>query len=264
MRRLYHEPTQTLLPKLREEGLRLDAIITDVPFNTKTKRTSPSGENMYVDYMGDDHYLAWMYELLIGYSSLLKPTGSVFIHCDHRSVYDIKPLMDQVFGRNCFVNDIIWGFHSGGASKRRLARKHHNIFWYSKTPDGHKFNIQREPYRASGTTSEGEDGHMYRQIAGKEVKFHKDGKVMRDVWDDISILSTTHSERVDYPDQKPQALIDRIINMSTDEGDFVGDFCCGSGTVGASAESLGRGWVLADANVDAVKICEKRLNIDRE
>lgn len=172
----------------------------------------------------------------------LKPSGNLLIHVDYRTSHFLRAWIDDVWGMT-FQNEIIWKYNSGGASKRRLARKHDTILWYSYTTDCYTFNEVREPYP-----------HKY---TGE--KFHPDGKLLSDVWTDISFLSTTSTERTGYPTQKPVKLLERLIYIFSNEGDTVLDFYCGSGTTGVAAKNLGRDAILFDINETAVAIAKQRI-----
>jgi site-specific DNA-methyltransferase (adenine-specific) len=181
--------------------------------------------------------LAWQY---------LKSGGNLLIHVDWRTAPWIRTWMEptSLIGENAtFQNEIIWKYNSGGASKRRLSRKHDNILWYTKDGADYTFNTMREPYP-----------HEYK---GKG--FHPEGKMLSDVWTDIGFIGTSSPERVGYATQKPVKLLERIVTLFTNPGDTVLDFYCGSGTTGVAADNLGRNAILIDKNPVAIEKATGRL-----
>lgn len=189
-------------------------------------------------------YLQWLRPKLEQCYRVLKQTGSIYVHLDWHAVHYVKVMMDEIFGMNNFRNEIVWHYASGGAPKDRFAKKHDNILLYSKGKDA-TYNIQRVPYKAV--------------IAKKRSHlFHPDGKMMDDVWD-ISMLSTRSEERLGYPTQKPEALLERIIEASSNKGDIVLDPFCGCGTAIAVAQKLGRRWIGIDVSPVSCKAMSTRL-----
>lgn len=179
---------------------------------------------------------------------VLKRNGSIYLHLDFRAVHYARLILDDIFGAERFLNEIIWAYDYGGRHRGRWPRKHDNILWYSKS-DTWKFNrddIDRIPYMASGLVT-----------AEKAER----GKLPTDVWW-MTIVPTNSRERTGYPTQKPEKLLERIIRASSDPGDVVLDFFAGSGTAGVVAKRLGRSYVLIDSNLEAVEIARQRL--DRE
>ena len=176
---------------------------------------------------------------------ILKDTGSIYVHLDHHAVHYIAILMDEIFTKNNFRNEVIWHYASGGVSKNRLARKHDNILVYGKG-ENTTFNIQRVPYRSIN-------------ISVQREGFHPDGKMMDDVWN-ISMMSSTSNERLGYPTQKSEALLERVIKISSNTGDVVFDPFCGSGTTCVVAKKLGRQYIGIDQNENAIKIAQDRLD----
>lgn len=174
---------------------------------------------------------------------ILSDTGNFLLHLDWRMASYARVVGDSVFGIENLQNEIIWRYSSGGASKRRLARKHDTLNWWSKS-ENYTFNLHREPYATPNT--EGRDG------------FHPDGRIMTDVWD-IGIISTSGKERLGYATQKPVKLLERIVSLFTNPGDTVVDFFAGSGTTGQAAANLGRNAILIDKNQRAVEIMKTRL-----
>ncbi len=177
---------------------------------------------------------------------ILKPTGSLFFHIDYREAHYCKIWLDQIFGRECFQNEIIWSYDYGARSKKKWSAKHDNIFWYTKHHNQYTYNydaIDRIPYMAPS-------------LVGKEKA--KRGKTPTDVWWN-TIVSPNGKEKTGYPTQKPRKVIDRIINVHSNPGETVCDFFAGSGTIGESAYMLDRSSILVDKNPQAVDVMIKRF-----
>lgn len=200
---------------------------------------------------GLDSYLHMMFDRLTLIKELLSDTASIFVHCDWRVNYYLRYLLDDVFGRENFNNEIVWHYDQGARPKSAFGRKHDTIFWYAKTTMK-RFNIESilVPFESGMTKWRYTKGGQ----AGKEMP---KGKVPSDVWD--IKLNAMSSEHNGYPTQKPEALLERIIKASSNEGDLVADFFCGSGTTGAVAEKLGRRWIMADLGRFAIHTSRKRL-----
>lgn len=190
-------------------------------------------------------YLSMMAPRLVELRRVLKPTGSIYLHCDPTASPYLRLLMDAVFGIKNFQNEVIWHYHSGGANpKKRWARKHDILLFYSKS-DRFVFNVQREPYSAV--------------IARKrEHLFHPEGKGGDDVFE-IPMLSTVSKERLSYPTQKPEALLERIIKASSNKEQLVLDPFCGSGTTIAVAQRLERRWIGIENTYLAITLIKHRL-----
>jgi len=198
-------------------------------------------------------YIAYMRERLEQCWRVLKETGSIYVHCDWHASHYLKQVMDEVFGYDNFQNEIIWSYGVGGVSKERWARKHDSILFYTKS-DKYTFNVDavREPYREKAKV-------MYKIIDGKQyLRKHPLGRVPQDVWD-VPSLTNTAKERLGYPTQKPEALLDKIIKASSNEGDIVLDPFCGCGTTLASAKRLNRKWIGIDISRNACGVMKKRL-----
>ncbi len=177
---------------------------------------------------------------------LLADDGTLYLHLDYREAHYAKVLLDALFGRECFLNEIIWAYDYGGKSKRRWPTKHDTILVYVKDPRGYHFDseaVDREPYMAPGLVT-----------PEKAAR----GKLPTDVWWH-TIVSPTGKEKTGYPTQKPEGILRRIIQASSREGDWVLDFFAGSGTTGAVAAALGRRFVLVDASADALRVMRERL-----
>lgn len=169
---------------------------------------------------------------------VLKPTGTIFLHCDKHANHHLRLLLDEIFGANHFINEIIWHYGLGGSSKRKFQQKHDNIYWYAKG-DKWTYNIQWVP-----ATSNKLRGQM---------------KNMSDVWD-IPNINNMAKERLGYPTQKPEALLERIILAASNEGDLILDPFCGCGTTLAVAKRLKRRYIGIDVSWTACKLMADRLN----
>jgi site-specific DNA-methyltransferase (adenine-specific) len=204
-------------------------------------------------------YLTMMTPRLFELHRVLKPTGSLYLHCDPSASHYLKLLLDWVFGQANFRNEIVWGYKGGGRSRKSFARKHDIILYYTKSGSW-TFNADDILVeRTNQTWFTDEDGKRYWLKFGKRYYLKTDGKTPEDWWADIDPLHGPYRERLGYPTQKPLALLDRIVRASSNPGDIVLDPFCGSGTTLVAAQSLGRRWVGIDASEDAVSIASKRL-----
>ncbi|HUY55623.1 MAG TPA: site-specific DNA-methyltransferase [Candidatus Nanopelagicaceae bacterium] len=200
------------------------------------------------DDLGPDDYLEFLYQRLLEIHRVLAPHGSLYLHLDFRIAHYARLLLDEIFGPERFLNEIIWAYDYGGRSRDRWPRKHDNILWYAKS-DRWTFErgqIDRLPYLAPG-------------LVGAEKAAL--GKLPTDTWW-FTIVPTRGRERTGYPTQKPLALLERIVRASSREGDLVADFFCGSGTAGVAAQGLGRRYLLVDDNPEAIAITRRRLGLD--
>jgi adenine specific DNA methylase Mod len=257
----------------------VDLIYIDPPYDSKAdykKRIELRGkettndqtvfeEKQYTDIWSNDEYLQFMYERLIIMRELLSERGTIYLHCDWHKIHLLRCIMDEVFGSSSFRNEIIWKYTGSRAPVDDFPRKHDNILRYSKTQNG-IFNIQYEDYE-QGTINrfnmtEPETGRRYKITYrdGKEYKTYMgEGKPMEDVWD-LPIVMKNAIQNTDYPTQKPEALLERIIKVSSNPGDLVFDCFMGSGTTQAVAMKLGRRFIGADINLGAIDTTVKRLN----
>ena len=177
---------------------------------------------------------------------LLADDGTLYLHLDYREAHYAKVLLDALFGRESFLNEIIWAYDYGAKSKSRWPAKHDTILVYVKSPKGYYFNsdaVDREPYMAPGLVTP-------EKVAR--------GKLPTDVWWH-TIVSPTGREKTGYPTQKPEGILRRIVQASSREGDWVLDFFAGSGTTGAVAAALGRRFVLVDQSPESIAVIRKRL-----
>lgn len=217
-----------------------------VGFQGKRYRTVRLGTHTFADQFAD--YLAFLEPRLQQARRVLTPTGSLFVHLDFREVHHVKVLLDGIFGRDCFVNEIIWAYDYGARSRSRWSAKHDNILWYVRDPEHYTFNfdeIDRIPYMAPGLVG-----------AAKAAR----GKTPTDVWWH-TIVPTNSAERTGYPTQKPLGLLNRIVRVHSRPGDLVLDFFAGSGTTGEAAAIHGRDFTLIDCNPEAVQIMARRLAV---
>lgn len=255
------------LPRLEAGAARL--IYLDPPFNTGARRRGRAGS--YHDAFGSPaDYVAYMRPRLEAMLRALAPDGSLFFHCDWRMSHHVRLMLDDLFGltrpardragRGVFVNEIIWHYGLGASrAGRRLLTKHDVIFWHARSP-GYVFNPLREsptPAMLDKYRHVDAQGNRYMNAYGKRYVM-KGGKLLDDVWD-IPAIAPTSKERADYPTQKPLALLTRIVQLASNEGDVVLDPFCGSGTTLLAAQRLGRRWIGIDINPQAIEIARARL-----
>ena len=197
-----------------------------------------------------DDFLEFIEPRLIEAHRVLTPNGSLYFHIDYREAHYCKVLLDGIFGRASFINELIWAYDYGARTTKRWPAKHDTILFYAKDPFNYVFNaeaVDREPYMAPG-------------LVGPEKVAR--GKLPTDVWWH-TIVSPTGKERTGYPTQKPLRVLKRIIAASSNPGDLVLDFFAGSGTTGLAAHELGRDFMLVDNNPEAIDIMEERFANDR-
>jgi site-specific DNA-methyltransferase (adenine-specific) len=260
-----------VLPGLEDEAFQL--IYIDPPFNTgkaqtrKTLQAVPDEHGDHKGFMGRryktrllaessygdefDDYLAFLEPRLREARRLLALSGTFYFHIDYREAHYCKLLLDEIFGRECFLNEIIWAYDYGARSKRRWPTKHDTILVYVKHPRRYYYDaeaVDREPYMAPGLVS-----------AEKAAK----GKLPTDVWWH-TIVPTNGCEKTGYPTQKPEGIVRRMIQASTRPGDWCLDFFAGSGTLGVVAAKLGRRYVMVDRNPEAVRVIRERLGAASE
>ena len=217
---------------------------------------------------GADSFIAMIYERLVLMRDLLAEDGSIYVHCDWRVNSLIRLAMDEIFGPNNFVNQIEWGYKTGGIPETvGFSKKHDHILFYSK---GTKptFNLLYQksyvPTLPEPHTNSGKQLGVMRDEVCELCKNGKPGEkyrmvIARDVWDDIASIFRNDLQATGYDTQKPEALVDRIINASSNEGDLIADFFCGSGTTAAVAEKLGRKWIATDLGKFAIHTTRKRM-----
>jgi site-specific DNA-methyltransferase (adenine-specific) len=250
-------------------GSSMDLIYIDPPFNTgkvqaraaiktirdergdrtgfkgRRYRTIPLETKSYPDF--HDDYLASLEPRLSRAREMLKPNGSLFFHIDYREAHYCKILLDRLFGRTSFINEIIWAYDYGGRSKSRWPPKHDTILWYAKDPHDYQFHLEecdRIPYMAPS-------------LVGPEKAAR--GKTPTDTWWH-TIVSPTSREKTGYPTQKPLAILERIVKVHSAPGNSLLDFYAGSGTFGEAAFRNGRDCVLVDNNPQAMEVMAERFS----
>ena len=255
-----------VLPRFADEAFQL--VYADPPFNTggtvrrrtlavvrdevgdragfKGRRyaTRLLQESSYRDSFDD--YLAFLEPRVREMRRLLDPSGTLYLHLDYREAHYVKLLLDELFGRECFLNEIVWAYDYGAKPKRRWPAKHDTILVYVKDRGRYWFDseaVEREPYMAPGLVT-----------AEKAAR----GKLPTDVWWH-TIVSPTGKEKTGYPTQKPEGILRRIVQASSRPGDWCLDPFAGSGTLGAVASRLGRRFVLVDSSAEAVGVARERL-----
>lgn len=255
-----------VLSRLPDQAVSL--VYVDPPFNTgrkqkrQTLRTtrSPSGDRSgfkgaayktereselaYDDIFED--YWAFLEPRLAEAWRVLATDGTLYLHLDYREVHYAKVMLDELFGRDCFLNEIIWAYDYGARAKKRWPAKHDNILVYVKDPDRYYYDnaaVDREPYMAPGL------------VTPEKAAL---GKLPTDVWWH-TIVSPTGKEKTGYPNQKPEGILRRIVQASSREDDWVLDFFAGSGTTGSVASKLGRRFVMVDDNPEAFDVMQKRF-----
>jgi site-specific DNA-methyltransferase (adenine-specific) len=216
-----------------------------IGFQGRRYSTRQLAESSYRDSFED--YLGFLAPRLQEGHRLLAREGTLYFHIDYREAHYCKLLLDEIFGRDCFLNEIIWAYDYGARAKRRWPAKHDTILVYVKDPGAYHFDSQevdREPYMAPGL------------VTPEKVAL---GKLPTDVWWH-TIVPTNGREKTGYPTQKPEAIVRRMVQASTRPGDWCLDYFAGSGTLGAVASRLGRRYVLIDSNPEAVEIMRARLD----
>jgi site-specific DNA-methyltransferase (adenine-specific) len=270
MNRVVHGNNLDVLRELEAGSVEL--IYVDPPFNTGRRQSRPrmktvrdeagdrvgfggrryrtelvSGEKAGAGY-GDrfDDFIGFLRPRMEEAYRVLSATGSLFFHIDYREVHYCKVMLDEIFGRECFQNEIIWAYDYGARSTKRWPAKHDNILWYTRNPQRYTFNLSecdRIPYMAPG-------------LVGPEKAAR--GKTPTDVWWH-TIVSPTGKEKTGYATQKPLGILERIVKVHSNAGDLVLDFFAGSGTTGEAAAKNGRRFLLVDENAEAIRVMKKRL-----
>lgn len=252
----------------RLPGNSVDLVYIDPPFNTRkvqrrTRISTIRDENGdRIGFQGKryrtvklrtsgyddsfDDYIDFLKPRLTEARRVLKSNGSLFFHIDYREVHYCKVLLDGVFGRESFLNEIIWAYDYGARSRTKWPAKHDSILWYARDPDNYQFHLDecdRIPYMAPG-------------LVGPEKAAR--GKTPTDTWW-YTIVSPNGREKTGYPTQKPRGVLDRIVKVHSKPGDLLLDFFAGSGTFGESAVSFGRNCILADSNPEALRVMKRRF-----
>jgi site-specific DNA-methyltransferase (adenine-specific) len=258
-----------VLPRL--PGGAFDMVYIDPPFNTgrdqshgrlravadpdgnvtgfggRRYRTEEIGRMAFADRFDD--LPAYLAPRLVEARRLLADHGTLYVHLDPRESHYVKVLLDEIFGRRCFLNELVWAYDYGAKARRRWPAKHDVILVYVKDPENYWFDseeVDREPYMAPGLVTPEQRAR---------------GKRPTDVWWH-TIVPTSGSERTGYPTQKPAGIVRRMVTASSRPGGWCLDFFAGSGTLGAVARELDRRFVLVDASPAAIEVCEQRLGGD--
>lgn len=265
---------EKLLPKLIQEyGGKVQLIYLDPPFGTgdsfQRKGDGESSDRipLFRDDMPEAEYLRWMRAVLMGCHALLSPSGSLYLHVDWRMSAKLRLMLDDIFGPDNFMDEIVWGYKSGGRATRFFPRKHDTILFYRKSRKVY-FNIaavgtprgpERRNHMKQFVAQDGRVGYSIR-TNGKLYTYYEDDLIYpSDVWTDIEHLQQKDRERTGYATQKPEALLERIILASSRAGDLVCDLFSGSGTTAAVAVKKGRRFLAADASPLALITLRKRL-----
>jgi DNA modification methylase len=270
--RLYWGDNLHVMRQLPSESI--DLIYIDPPFFSGRQYNVIFGDQNELRSFSDiweggmPGYLIWLNARLYEMKRLLKRTGSIYVHCDWHASHYIKVEMDKIFGHDSFLNEVVWGYTSGGVAKQWFGRKHDVLLLYAKHPGSHFLNLPREksytrtlpePHTNSGRQlaverdaicelcENGRPGQKYRMVS------------MRDVWSDLRSLFRNDEEMIGYPTQKPERLLVRVISSSCPNDGAVADFFCGGGTAAAVAQRLGRRWIACDQSRVAVAITADRL-----
>jgi site-specific DNA-methyltransferase (adenine-specific) len=247
----------------------VDLVYLDPPFNTGSARrharvkTRASAEGTRTGFAGRRYevtrgpvriyadsftnYVAWLEPRLTEAHRVLNAEGSLYLHVDYREVHYCKVLLDGIFGRDNFINEVIWAYDYGGRGRRRWPTKHDNILFYARDAARYVFNIdevERIPYMAPGLVT-----------PEKAAR----GKLPTDTWWH-TIVPTNGPERTGYPTQKPLGILGRIVRASSPAGGVVLDFFCGSGTTAVAAHDAGRAFIVADSSAEAIRVTRARLD----
>lgn len=263
---VYFDDNLNVLENLPSESV--DLIYIDPPFNTgkvqkrtqiktvasddgdrvgfqgKKYKTIKLGTKGYADKFDD--FLTFIEKRMVHAHRILKKHGSLFFHLDYREIHYCKVLIDEIFNRDSFMNEIIWAYDYGARSKKKWSAKHDTILWYAKDPNNYTFNYEemdRIPYMAPG-------------LVGPEKAAR--GKTPTDVWWH-TIVSPNGKEKTGYATQKPLGIISRIVKIHSNPGDVLCDFFAGSGTLGEAAYRNDRNCILVDNNLEALETMEKRF-----
>jgi site-specific DNA-methyltransferase (adenine-specific) len=279
----------------------VDLIYLDPPFNSKRMYSAPVGSkaagssfkdmwewkdineaylekltekypalSKFITTIGSLHskemmaYVTYMTQRIIELHRILKSTGSLYLHCDPTASHYLKLVLDEVFGKNNFRNEIIWCYSNSGRSKKKFASKHDVILFYSKSESYHYEYRQEisEKYLESHynqTDSEGRKCRIRTDHGKQRIYYPEEGVTANDWWEDIPSLNSQAKERTGYPTQKPLALLNRIIEASSKVGDIVLDPFCGCATTCVASEKLQRKWIGIDIEENAVKVLMKRF-----
>lgn len=293
---LIHGDCLSACAYLKSKEIKIDLVYIDPPFASganyakkiylrngnkecvENDDVSIGEEVMYGDIWQKEDYLNWLYERLLAIRDVMSEKASIYVHLDWHIGHYVKVLLDEVFGQENFINEIVWGYSQGGRPDDGYPNKHDTIFWYAKNrEEGVIFNGKeiRIPYEliseksSSSFTKVDKDGRKYKEIYGpgksKLYKYYEDeGKVPFDWWTDIPKITgrtaaAEDSENEDYVTQKPEKLLQRIIKASSERGMVVADFFVGSGTTSKVAHDLDRKFIVCDIGISAVQKTRDRI-----
>lgn len=240
------------------DGVRL--VYIDPPFATK-QDFSNKDSKAYSDKLAGAEFLEWLRKRLILLREVLADDGSIYVHLDWHKAHYVKVLMDEIFGEGNFCNEIVWYYRRWNIAGKYFARNHDTIFWYTKNKGNHVFNQMYIPKSEKSSAQ----GKAWKSVIGEDGKRRSiqtdektKGVPMPDTWE-ISMINPVAKERIGYPTQKPEKLLERIIKSSSNNGDLILDCFGGSGTTVAVAEKLGRRWITVDAGKLSIYTIQKRI-----
>lgn len=250
----------------------VNTIYLDPPFCTQKEHRSMNHERNVLYSFNDkfkslEEYLDMLRLCLTECKRVLQADGSLFLHCDKTASHYLRQLLDEIFGKDNFINEIIWAYKRWSNSKKGLQNTHQVIFYYGKTSE-YKFNTIYTDYSPTTNIDQILQERVKDEYGKSVYKKDEDGNIVKakkkegvplsDVWE-IPFLNPKAKERTGYPTQKPVALLKRILEISTSEGDIVLDPFCGSGTTCVAAKSMNRKYIGIDISEDAISLAEKRL-----
>ena len=240
------------------DGVRL--VYIDPPFATK-QDFSNKDSKAYSDKLAGAEFLEWLRKRLILLREVLADDGSIYVHLDWHKAHYVKVLMDEILGEGNFCNEIVWYYRRWNIAGKYFARNHDTIFWYTKNKGNHVFNQMYIPKSEKSSAQ----GKAWKSVIGEDGKRRSiqtdektKGVPMPDTWE-ISMINPVAKERIGYPTQKPEKLLERIIKSSSNNGDLILDCFGGSGTTAAVAEKLGRRWITVDAGKLSIYTIQKRI-----
>ena len=263
---------------LRSQNIKIDLVYIDPPFASganyakkiylrnggdktaiNADDSSIGEEIMYGDIWQKEDYLNWLYERLLAIKEVMSDTASIYVHLDCTVGHYVKIMMDEIFGEGSFINEIVWCYTGPSQTSRNFVRKHDTIFWYSQSQD-YIFNAEcmRKKYKKSVSVA-GSTSFTGNTPEEKIKELDERGKLLEDHWADIATIGYSHNQILNYPTQKPEALLERIIKACSDEGMIVADFFSGCGTTAKVANDLGRNFIACDIGVNAVQTTRDRL-----
>ena len=268
--KLYCGDNLEILVTMEKESV--DLIYIDPPFFSNRNYEIIWGDEAEIRSFEDrweggiNVYVDWIRERVMELHRVLKPTGSMYLHCDWHAGHYLKVMMDEIFGYNNFQNEVVWCYSTSGRSKRKFSRKHDNLFFYSKT-NNYFWNDKeiRIPYSSDYLNShfrdKDENGKRCRKRydAGKWRVYYPDEGMIPNDWWELPYVNSMAKERLGYPTQKPEALLKKIIKASSNKDDVVLDAFCGCGTALAVAQKLGRHWIGIDISPSAIGLIKNRL-----